>query len=356
MISAPATFPVAEYQDYRARVGDERQLWENSGWSIRGRDGDRDYLCWASPYFVQGVPGASYRPGRFAVDQSILITTPADGPDGLHDNDFLAVGWDAQDQLRWDDVDVVHDDGSLTWRTPDREFQVSPEAYVIRGSRAGIRTDLTMTLDAPPLWFTDPAEGFDVRANRWWIGSGTADGTILAPGAQIRVAGAHAVHERHIHLGLAHDPVRLLAGGGVCWYTASGEDLHLALLARPTLGSAWAQITLGEQTWNLTEESLSVRTLDTWLDPQTSMLVAESWAVTAELPGGIAIELELMARARAYHTWDFPAQGQTMIYWWLNTGHATIRDGRTTRRIDDIAAEAHLNRTFSTRHAGVRSA
>jgi len=349
-----ATFPVPEYLDYRDRVGPDRQLWENNGWSVRGRDGDLDYLFWASPYLVQGVAGAAYRPGRFAVDQTLLLTAPADGPDELQDNDFVAIGWDARDRRSWDSVEVAGNDDAVAWRTPDRTYRIEPDGFRIDGTHAGIDVSLRTTLDAPPMWFTDPAEGFDVRANRWWIASGEAEGRLRAAGETIHVRQAHAVHERHIHLGLVHDPVRLLAGGGVCWFTASGDDVRLALLARPSLGTAWAQVALGNQSWEVTGDALAVETTRTWVDPQTSMVVAQAWRVGATLPDGTTIAVRLQARARAYYTWDFLAEGQTMLYWWLCTGSAEIRAAGASRHVDGLAAEAHLNRTFSFRHGGDR--
>ncbi|MFS0894936.1 hypothetical protein [Microbacterium sp. 179-I 3D3 NHS] len=352
-------FPASEYLDHRARVGGEKQLWENNGWSIRGRDGDTDYLFWSSPYLVHGVAGASYRPGSFALDQTLFVEAPAGAEAELGDNDFIAIGWDARDQYDWSQVAVTAETDAapdaVIWTTPHRSYRAAPPTFGITGTHAGVEADLRIDLDAEPMWFTDPAEGLDVRANRWWIASGSASGALVLPGRRVAVRDAHAVHERHIHLGLVHDPVRLLAGGGVCWYTASGDGLSVALLARPSLGSAWAQVTLGDRTWDVTGDGLSLRTTRTWHDPQTNMLVAQAWEVVVDLPDGAGtIELALQATARAYYTWDFLAEGQTMLYWWLCTGTADVRQGGARRRIPDLLAEAHLNRTFSVRHDGSR--
>jgi hypothetical protein len=351
-VTASATFPVPEYLDYREQVGPKRQLWENNGWSIRGRDGDRDYLLWASPYLVQGVEGGTYRAGQFALDQTLLITAPVDRPDELHDNDFIAIGWDPRDHRRWDELEVSGGDEAVTWRTPDRTYRIEPGSFTIGGRHAGVRTEITTTLAAPPMWFTDPSERFNVRANRWWIASGDAQGLIRVSREDIHVIDAHAVHERHIHLGRVHDPVRLLAGGGVCWYTASSEDVRVAILARPSFGSAWAQVSIGQSSWEVTHNAISIAEAGTWLDPQTGMLVPQAWRLGIALPDGTEIDMRLSARARAYYTWDFLVGGQTMLYWWLCSGSAEIRSAGPTRRLADLTAEAHLNRTFSTRHDG----
>ncbi|WP_223623787.1 hypothetical protein [Microbacterium sp. EST19A] len=352
-----SSFPASEYLDHRDRVGEEKQLWENNGWSIRGRDADTDYLFWSSPYLIRGLEGGSYRPGNFGLDQTLFVAAPADAPPELHDNDFIAIGWDERDHYDWSEVTVASTPGAVEWTTPHRTYLAAPPTFGIAGSHAGVEADIRIDLDAEPMWFTDPAESLDARANRWWIASGRASGELILPGRSVSIRDAHAVHERHIHLGRTHDPVRLLTGGGVCWYTASGEGLSVALLARPSLGSAWAQVTVGEQTWDVTGDGLSVRTTRTWLDPQTNMLVAQAWDVAIELPEGAgSIELALQAKARAYYTWDFLAEGQTMLYWWLCTGTAEVTQGDARHRVTDLLTEAHLNRTFSVRHDGSRNA
>ena len=68
MTSTQGLVPVTDYRDYRSVVRPDEQLWENNGWSVRGTDADTDYLFWASPYLIQGIPGGTYLPGRFALN------------------------------------------------------------------------------------------------------------------------------------------------------------------------------------------------------------------------------------------------------------------------------------------------
>jgi hypothetical protein len=343
------TLAAGEYDDYRGTVGDERQLWENNGWSVRGRDDSTDYLLWVSPYVIQGLPAQSYKPGRLTVNQTLLITHDADAPPELVDNDFIAVGWDPQEYLTWDDLTVGGDDEINTWDLGGRRMTAAPPRWRIDGEHAGVSTELTIEATTPAKWFTDPQEGLDRRSDRWWIANGEVEGRISTASLDLDVRAAHGVHERHIHCGLAHDPVTLLAGAGIVWFTVTSPELSGYVMARPTRGSYWAQFDLGGRTVSLTDSGISCTTTRTWVDPATNMVVGQTWHIVIEHEGG-TIALDIQAKARAYYMWNFLSGGSTILYWWLCTAEATIEDAAGRRTLTDLAAEAHLNRSFYQRH------
>lgn len=347
----PGRLTAEEYADYRNVVGPKRQLWENNGWSVRGRDNGVDYLFWGSPYFIQGLPEASYLPEQIALNQTLMITHDASAPDELVDNDFIAVGWDRVDYLSWDEVVVGREGPSVTWQFPGRTYLASPPSWSISGSHAQVGTDLSINLIAEPMWFTDPNEGIDERTDRWWIANGSASGRIWTMDQFLTVTNAHAVHERHIHCGTSHDPISLLSGGGVVWFTVSGEEITCAVLARPSKKSAWAQLTLKGQTIEVKDDAITFTTERTWLDPATEMVIGQTWRVVVRHPDG-QVELRIQAKARAYYLWNFLADGKTMLYWWLCTASATLNGSGPEEHIEGLVAEAHLNRTFYRRHGG----
>lgn len=342
--------PVAhsEYDDYRAVVGTDRQLWENNGWSVRGRTGGDDYLLWVSPYAIQGIAGESYRPGRFSVNQTLLIVHDADAPDELVDNDFLAVGWDPDEYLTWDELTVRSTAESTSWSLGGRTMTAAPPRWSIAGEHAGVGTSLDIRAHAEPLWFTDPADDLTRRADRWWIASGDVHGSLDVDGRTLAVDGAHGVHERHIHCGVAHDPVRLLKGEGIVWFTVTSPELSGYVMARPSLGASWAQFTLDGEPIELIGAGITSDTVRTWCDPVTHMVVGQAWRVRIERED-LAITLAVQARARAYYAWNFLSEGSTMLYWWLATAEATIERADGSRTVRDLPAEAHLNRTFYVR-------
>lgn len=352
-MSAPTTglVPVDEYLDYRDTVRPDQQLWENNGWSIRGADGTQDYLFWASPYFIQGIPGGHYLPGRLALDQTLLITHPLDAPDELTDNDFVAVGWDPVDVRDWTSASVERADDVVTWDLGSRTYRAARDFWRVSGDGDGVSCDLVIRPAAAPMWFTDPQRSIAETGNRWWIANGRADGWLRTGDASIEVD-AHGVHERHIHLGTAHDPVRLLDGGGVAWFTAAGEDVNCAVLSRPSYGANWAQLVIDGEAVEARDASVQAVTESTWHDPASGMLVGQAWRLRIEHAAG-AVELAIRARARAYYTWNFLAEGSTVLYWWLCTADAVITGPGPRRTVTGLAAETHLNRTFARRH-GVR--
>lgn len=337
-----------EYEDYRAAVGPDRQLWENNGWSVRGRSGDDDYLLWVSPYAIQGLAGESYRAGRFAVNQTLLIWHDIDAPDELVDNDFVAVGWDPDEYFTWDELAVHSTADSTSWSLGGRTMTAAPPRWSIAGEHAGVGTSLEILGRASPLWFTDPAEDLTARADRWWIGSGDVHGSLSVDGRTLPVDGAHGVHERHIHCGLAHDPVRLLRGAGIVWFTVTSPELSGYVMARPSLNASWAQFTVDGVAVELVGTGISSETVRTWFDPVTGMVVGQAWRVRV-VHHDLTITLSIQARARAYYSWNFLSEGSTMLYWWLAVAEATIEGPDGSRTVRDMPAEAHLNRTFYLR-------
>jgi hypothetical protein len=339
----------SEYEDYRDRVGPDRQLWENNGWSVRGRDGATDYLLWASPYVIQGLAGQSYQPGRMALNQTLLIAHDADAPDELVDNDFIAVGWSPDEYLPWDALAVTGDGRSTAWSVGGRTMTAAPPQWSIDGHHAGVGTRLSLQAHSDPMWFTDPDESLDRRADRWWIANAAVEGTITAGGRTIDVHDAHGVHERHIHCGLTHDPVRLLGGAGIVWLTVTGPGISGFVMARPSLGASWAQFTIEGSPVEVSGDGIAFEVVRTWCDPVTSMVVGQTWRARVQA-GETTIELDVQARARAYYSWDFLSRGSTMLYWWLCSARATVTDAAGRRSFTDLLAEAHLNRTFYRRH------
>ncbi|HET8588711.1 MAG TPA: hypothetical protein VFM01_03700 [Nakamurella sp.] len=339
-----ATLDSAEYLDYRRRVGDRQLLWENNGWSVRGTWGGQEALLWVSGYLLKGFPGGPFALDSAAVNQSMLVTADPDGR--LGDNDFLSRGWSAGDLLPSSAWRVEPRDGAVVWSGPGRTIVSAPPAWHISGDHAGIEVDLDIAAahDAV-VWLTDPRQDLEHRQDRWFLVGGTAGGQLAARGAAGRLDG-HAVHERHIHLGTAYDPVTLLRTGGVTWHTGHSAELSYAVLARPAHHRYWGMLTLDGHSFDLSgADQVRTEVTATWPDPRTGTTVPSRWSLRLSGPFG-TLQVDTTARARAFYCWDYLTGGSTLLYWWLCSSRGTLhRPAGGTRTLTGLRSEAHLNRT-----------
>jgi hypothetical protein len=338
-----------EYLDHRRRVSPAQRLWENNGWSVRGTGGDRELLLWTSPYLLQSGPDGPFVAERLAVSQTVLVLAEP-GQDGgpLVDAPFVSAGWDPADRLPWHDVVVEERAGSVRWSAAGRIVEAAPPRFTLGGDHAGIGLAVDIEASAAPLWLSDPAQPLGEREDRWFVVNGLATGTVAVGGERLSLRG-HAVHERHVHLGTGYDPVRLLAGEGVTWHTAHGESLTLAVLSRPTLGTCWGQAIVEGEVVDLSSPgAIAVEVTDRWIDPRTGFVVPSAWVIELRRGAGSdRLVVELRAQRRAYYLWNHLIGGETVCYWWLATGRASLlRGGGTRRDLGPLRAEAHRNRTF----------
>lgn len=339
--------PLAEYLDYRDRVREDQLLWENNGWSLRGTAGDLEVLAWVSPYLLKGFDGGPFALDAAGVNQSLLVTLdPGTAPPTLHDNDFVAVGWDPPALLPWTAWQVESDGRAVTWRGPDREIVSAPPHWTVTGDHGGVELAVDISALAEPMWLTDPDQDLADRQDRWFIANGVAQGTLRLGGSRLPLS-AHAVHERHIHLGTTYDPVTLLRDGGVTWHTGHNDQVSYAVLARPSRGEHWGQVQVRGAEWRLTRPGdIEIDVTSRWCDPRTDLTVPAAWRLRLRGDAG-TLELRTTARARAFYRWDFLSGGRTQLYWWLcsTVGTLTGPDGRV-EELAPLRSEAHLNRTL----------
>lgn len=344
--------PSAEYLDYRTRVGENQLLWENNGWSLRGTAGDLEVLAWVSPYLLKGFDGGPFALETAAVNQSLLVAIdPDQAPAGLYDNDFISVGWAEGEYLPWAAWEVEQDGQAVTWRGPAREIQFEPPRWRIGGDHAGVALDVGIE-SAAPIWLTDPSQTLDDREDRWILADGRATGTLLLDGIQLPLD-AHAVHERHIHLGITYDPVTLLRDGGVTWHTGHSDEVSFAVLARPSRDEYWGQVRAhGAEPHEVGSGDVQIEVVDRWHDPRTNLRVPSAWRIRLHSEVG-TLDLLATARARAFYRWDYLRGGVTQLYWWLSETVGTLTTPRgEVRDLAPLRSEAHLNRTLESRPRG----
>jgi hypothetical protein len=341
----PAGLPLDEYLDHRDRVGDDQLLWENNGWSVRGTAGGRQFLLWTSPYFLKGYPGGAFRIDRASLHQTMLVFAPDVGAALEAPGRFRSVGWEPDEFGGWRDWLVEPAPNAVTWTDGRRSFVAHRDGWRVTGTHAGVQLDLELRPARNAMWLTPPEESLGARQDRWWIATAQASGTMVVDGAVLPVEG-HALHERHIHLGTAYNPVRLLRGGGVTWQSGTGPGLSYSLLARPSLGRYWALVELDGEVLEVRDaERVRVDATDHWADPDTGLYLPRAWAVCVDTPRG-RLEVRTTAHARAHYLWNFLRDGVTVLYWWLCTSTGRITTDAGVREVDAIRSEVHLNRTL----------
>ena len=343
--AGPGGLPLHEYLDHRSRTPDGALLWENNGWSVRGTVDGKDFLLWTSPYLLKGYAGGAFRLDRATVTQTMLIFADDLSSKLEQPNDFVAVGWEPDQAGTWDDWTVEHSEAGVRWASKDRQVETTPRSWRITGDHAGVELDLELRPDRPALWLSPPEEPLGARQDRWWIATAHVEGTMRLEGSPQPVS-AHALHERHIHMGTRYNPVTLLRGEGVTWHSGSTEGLSYSLLARPALGLYWAQLDVGGRVLDTRDAAqVSLSATDHWVDPETSLYLPREWELHIDADD-VRLDLVTTAHARAYYVWNFLRDGITVLYWWVCTsqGRLTTREG--TRELPMVRAEAHLNKTI----------
>jgi hypothetical protein len=346
--AGPGGLPLHEYRDHRAQLRDGAVLWENNGWSVRGSVDGREFLLWISPYLLGGYPGSAFRLDRASVDQTMLVFADDLGKVLDHPNDFLAVGWEPDEFGTWEDWAVAHDESGVTWSSRDRRILATEDGWRIWGTHAGVELDLVLRPDRPALWLSPPDEPLGVRQDRWWIATALVEGTMGYNGGAHTVE-ARALHERHIHLGSAYNPVTLLRGQGVTWQSGHTDGLSYSVLARPEMGLYWAQLDVDGRVVDIRDRSrVSLEVTDSWVDPETSLEMPRRWRLALE-EDDLRLELFVTAHARAYYLWNFLRDGVTALYWWVCTAQGSLRTADGVRQLESVRAEAHLNKTIYER-------
>jgi hypothetical protein len=342
-----------DYRDHRPLALTGLNLWENHGWMVWNRSGDEDILLWLSPYRIVGYgPASPFSVRDIALSQTLLLQATISGADrtGMHDNPFLAVGYDLGDHLPPDALHIEVSDTSATWRVGKRCFVAAPPRWQIHGEHAGVAVELELTAMGGPFWLTDPGCSVEDSEELWLLQCARARGNIKHNGRITRIDG-FASHERHVHCGTRYDPPLLLSAQGVTWHSGGSNDTQIIIMSRPALGLAWARLVWADDhvEFAIPDHDGRIEEVEFWIDPQSRLQVPVAWRSVFDGPAG-TLEVEARAKARAYYLWPNFARGCTILYWWLADAHARYRlaDGRSAEF--DLQYVVHDNRLLYRQH------
>ncbi len=333
-------------EDYTGHLpfaeADDLNLWENHGWAIRSTEGDGDALLWASPYLLRSRRDGPFIKEKFCALQSMVahVNYTAEQKRRMHDNDFLAIGWDGMRDLR--DVGELEIDvrtDRAVWSIDDMRFTAAPPTWAIHGTHRDVRYDVVLEACEPAIWLTDRHTTALENGDRWFLVNARSRGQLNLAGGEIPVSGM-GWHERHVHLNDYYDPADLLEGPGIVFHNGYAADLQVHLMARPRRGVYRARILHDGASYDFSgSQMISVETVQEWIDPRTRMSVPCTWLLRIG-DGSADLELHVQAFARTFYLWNFLTGGVNILYWWIaeSVGRFVPPSGR---RID-IAHMKHM--------------
>lgn len=327
------------------RIGD-LDLWENSGFLIRGRTAEgTDLMLWLAQYVVkQGDPVASYYAINANVNQTLAVVTPPGQDRGsLSDNSFVASGWQLAELMPFGSIqETVTDDGT-SWDSGLRTMTAAPPRWTIEGEQSGVATSIEMEALAPAFWAYPMDELLD-RGAGWYEVYCRARGKVVLDGVPHDFTG-FACHER-ISITRDHEPERL-KGRGLHWHHLFDERVQCWLMVSPSVGMAVAHLVVDGEVHHVTDPAeIEFVEGEQWVDPESGFRHARTWAVRVRTPVG-TLAYDAGAFARAYYPW-IGFKATTNILYWM-TAQATGRFEHTDgSRIDFTEAQyvAHSNRAF----------
>ncbi|HEY4278595.1 MAG TPA: hypothetical protein VGM91_10265 [Conexibacter sp.] len=326
----------------------EQDLWENHGFLLRADASDgTDVTLWTSPYIVKRGPH-SYYASEMDILQTVLVATNYSAAEKrqMHDNDFVAVGWNVADYLPRGTVQADRNDERVLWKILGREYEDAPPHWEARGEHGGVDLDLAFDAFVPsfPLF---PHEGFAEEGMAWYEVYLRAGGTIAHAGRRLEVSG-YACHERVI-VTRDHEPQKM-RGHGLNWHHLFGDRVQSWIMTSPSAAEGLAYVVVDGETFKVQgAERVRIDDTDHWVDPRSWFRVPYRWHVTVETDGG-ALELDAGAYARAYYPW-VPFRDTVNILYWMSaeaSGTFTRSDGDVIE-IPPAKYMAHSNRVIFER-------
>ncbi len=339
------TSPTSAYNvtpdDYAShlRLAEEHDLnlWENHGWGIRSIEEDGDALVWTSPYLLRSRRNGPFIKEKFCALQSMIahVRYTRAQKRRMHDNDFIALGWNGLNDLRVvDELKTLTDGEKAVWQVGGMCFEAAPPIWKVQGVHRDIHYDIACEAESPAIWLTDRNRSALEHGDRWYLVNARSRGTVKVADIEIPMAGM-GWHERHVHLNDYYDPIELLQGPGILFHNGYSSNLHVHLMARPRLGIFRARILHEGVEYDFSgKPSVSVDVLEEWLDPRSRMVVPSSWLVTLT-SGNAELELHVQAFARTYYLWNFLTGGVNLLYWWIAEANGHF-DHPSGRRIDIV--------------------
>lgn len=351
----PFNVSPADYRDHRPLAGASgKQLWENHGWCIRQRSGNRDLFLWAALYNVASPPQGPFLFDVRAATQTLVVEVDYHGDERrrMHDNDFRELGWDPVDLLPADALRIATDAEASTWRAGEREFRAAPPQWTIKEHHAGVDCDVRLDALCPAFWFTGRERDIAETGDRWHMVYARTTGRVAIDGKEVPLDG-YACHERHVHLNDYYDPSALNQAPGLTFHNGFGAEVQTFLLARPRRGLWSAHAVRGGEIFPFRgPEQVRLESGAPWMDPRCGLSVPSRWVVTCRSDRA-RLTLEGVAFARAYYLWSFSKHDVNVLYWWVAEadGEMTI-DGGERHTLTRMPYVVHANRAFHERWGG----
>lgn len=343
-----------DYRDHRKLALTGLNLWENHGWMVWDQVDGEDLLLWLSPYRIVGAhPDSPFAVHDVALSQTMIVRSSYEGNERrkMHDDLFLAVGYDLGDHLSGDALQIEVDEKKAIWRIGDRNFIAAPPVWRITGSHVDVEVDLTFEPTGPAIWLTDPAKTIEESQDRWFLLFARARGRVVHRGQLFTIDG-YAAHERHVHCGTIYNPVRLLSARGATFHCLATKDKQLVICSRPSLGLAWARLMSQGHVVDFSTplHSSTIIEADFWVDPQSRIQVPCSWHSRFQGPSGW-LEVTGHAFSRGYYLWPHFKFGCTVAYWWLGEAELSYELASGERgHLSRVQYVVHDNRLLYRQH------
>lgn len=342
-----------------AEVASSVDLWENSGFLVRGvaEDGT-DITLWIAAYFVRRGDGAeeeSFHADSLAVGQILLVDFRGDQDafHSMHDTDFVETGWMQYDYLSLGDVRVTAETDRVEWTVGGVNIVASPPHWKVKGSAPEVAVDLE---------FTAYVEAFDVDSFAklsesgvaWYEAYLRANGTITHKDKVYAMRDVFACHERVASAG-HHDLSAHLQAPGNRWTHLFDDRVQCWTYITAVDGSedSWVAVD-GEVVRAKGPAKVSIRDTDYWVDPKSWFRIPVAWVQRVETEAGV-LELDVRAFARAYYPWSGFKDTVNVLYWksCRASGTFTKTSGEVIE-ISDALFLYHSNRAFFHRGAVAR--
>lgn len=342
-----------EPSDYAGHLPLARQhdlvLWENHGWGVRSLAGEGDTLVWAAAYQLRSRQGVPFVKPEFSALQSMLahVRYTAAQRAEMHDNDFVALGWNGLDDLRPPgDLAITVGPDRAVWRMDDMRFTAAPPEWRVEGRVRDTGYDLRLQAQSPAFWLSPRERSALEHGDRWHLVNARCTGQVEMRGERIAVDGM-GWHERHIHLNDYYNPIKLLKGPGIVFHNGYSPGLDVHLMCRPALGIARAKILDEGEEFNFNGPAEVESTeLGHWTDPQSRLHTPVRWRVRCA-HARATLELEVRAFARTFYLWNFLTGGVNILYWWLGEAAGRFeRPGRAPREIRGMKNVIHQNQAL----------
>jgi hypothetical protein len=350
--SRAAAFNVAP-SDYGSHLPEARAhdlvLWENHGWGVRSLAGEGDTLVWVAAYRLRARQGRPFVKPEFSALQSMVAhveLTAAERAE-MHDNDFVAIGWNGLDDLRPpDELAIAVGGDQAVWAMHDMRFTAAPPDWRVEGRQRDTIYDLHLHASSPAFWLTDRALSARQNGDRWHLVNACSRGTVTVAGRRLSLDGA-GWHERHIHLNDTYDPIKLLKGPGIVFHNCYAPELHFHMMGRPALGVFRAKVLCGEEEFNFKGAGeIETAEISHWVDPRSRLHTPVRWRVRCA-NATAALELEVRAFARTFYLWNFLTGGVNVLYWWLAEASGRWeRPGRPPLAFAAAKHVVHQNQAF----------